>query len=225
MLAYIVEDDSDIRYVEIFALKNSGFKADGFDNAEDFYVSLEKKLPDIILLDIMMPGQDGFQVLKYIKMTERYKSIPVIMVSAKDLEIDKVKALDLGADDYLSKPFGVMELISRVKAVLRRSKPQSSFEDAYLNYDNVKIDIKSHSVYTDNKKVVLTHKEYELLKYLLLNKNIVISRQSLMNNVWGFDFEGETRTIDAHIKSLRQKLGDSGKIIKTIRNVGYKVGE
>lgn len=225
MLAYIVEDDSDIRDVEVFALKNSGFKADGFENAEDFYVSLEKKLPDIILLDIMMPGQDGFQVLKYIKMTERYKSIPVIMVSAKDSEIDKVKALDLGADDYLSKPFGVMELISRVKAVLRRSKPQSSFEDAYLNYDNVKIDIKSHSVYTDNKKVVLTHKEYELLKYLLLNKNIVISRQSLMNNVWGFDFEGETRTIDAHIKSLRQKLGDSGKIIKTIRNVGYKVGE
>lgn len=225
MLAYIVEDDSDIRDVEVFALKNSGFKADGFENAEDFYVSLEKKLPDIILLDIMMPGQDGFQVLKYIKMTERYKSIPVIMVSAKGSEIDKVKALDLGADDYLSKPFGVMELISRVKAVLRRSKPQSSFEDAYLNYDNVKIDIKSHSVYTDNKKVVLTHKEYELLKYLLLNKNIVISRQSLMNNVWGFDFEGETRTIDAHIKSLRQKLGDSGKIIKTIRNVGYKVGE
>lgn len=225
MLAYIVEDDSDIRDVEVFALKNSGFKADGFENAEDFYVSLEKKLPDIILLDIMIPGQDGFQVLKYIKMTERYKSIPVIMVSAKDSEIDKVKALDLGADDYLSKPFGVMELISRVKAVLRRSKPQSSFEDAYLNYDNVKIDIKSHSVYTDNKKVVLTHKEYELLKYLLLNKNIVISRQSLMNNVWGFDFEGETRTIDAHIKSLRQKLGDSGKIIKTIRNVGYKVGE
>lgn len=225
MLAYIVEDDSDIRDVEVFALKNSGFKADGFENAEDFYVSLEKKLPDIILLDIMIPGQDGFQVLKYIKMTERYKSIPVIMVSAKGSEIDKVKALDLGADDYLSKPFGVMELISRVKAVLRRSKPQSSFEDAYLNYDNVKIDIKSHSVYTDNKKVVLTHKEYELLKYLLLNKNIVISRQSLMNNVWGFDFEGETRTIDAHIKSLRQKLGDSGKIIKTIRNVGYKVGE
>ncbi|EJU23412.1 response regulator receiver domain protein [Peptoanaerobacter stomatis] len=223
MIVYIVEDDEDIRQIEEYALKNSGFDTYGFENSISFYEKMEVKLPDIIILDIMLPTENGFEILEYLKSKERYQDIPVIMITAKDMEIDKVKCLDLGADDYIVKPFGLMEFISRVKVVLRRARKDMELDE--IRYKNVVIEPKSHNVLVDGEKIVLTNKEYELLKYLMVNKNIVLTRQKLMNNVWGFDFEGETRTVDAHIKSLRQKLGVANNIIKTVRNVGYKIGE
>ncbi|MGP1488513.1 MAG: response regulator transcription factor [Peptoanaerobacter stomatis] len=223
MIVYIVEDDEDIRQIEEYALKNSGFDTYGFENSISFYEKMEVKLPDIIILDIMLPTENGFEILEYLKSKERYQDIPVIMITAKDMEIDKVKCLDLGADDYIVKPFGLMEFISRVKVVLRRARKDMELDE--IRYENVVIEPKSHNVLVDGEKIVLTNKEYELLKYLMVNKNIVLTRQKLMNNVWGFDFEGETRTVDAHIKSLRQKLGVANNIIKTVRNVGYKIGE
>ena len=223
MIVYIVEDDEDIRQIEEYALKNSGFDTYGFENSISFYEKMEIKLPDIIILDIMLPTENGFEILEYLKSKERYQDIPVIMITAKDMEMDKVKCLDLGADDYIVKPFGLMEFISRVKVVLRRARKDMELDE--IRYENVVIEPKSHNVLADGKKIVLTNKEYELLKYLMVNKNIVLTRQKLMNNVWGFDFEGETRTVDAHIKSLRQKLGVANNIIKTVRNVGYKIGE
>ncbi|EHL18320.1 hypothetical protein HMPREF9630_00045 [Peptoanaerobacter stomatis] len=223
MIVYIVEDDEDIRQIEEYALKNSGFDTYGFENSISFYEKMEVKLPDIIILDIMLPTENGFEILEYLKSKERYQDIPVIMITAKDMEIDKVKCLDLGADDYIVKPFGLMEFISRVKVVLRRARKDMELDE--IRYENVVIEPKSHNVLVDGEKIVLTNKEYELLKYLMVNKNIVLTRQKLMNNVWGFDFEGETRTVDAHIKSLRQKLGIANNIIKTVRNVGYKIGE
>ncbi|EHL16923.1 MAG: response regulator transcription factor [Peptoanaerobacter stomatis] len=223
MIVYIVEDDEDIRQIEEYALKNSGFDTYGFENSISFYEKMEIKLPDIIILDIMLPTENGFEILEYLKSKERYQDIPVIMITAKDMEMDKVKCLDLGADDYIVKPFGLMEFISRVKVVLRRARKDMEFDE--VRYENVVIEPKSHNVLVDGEKIVLTNKEYELLKYLMVNKNIVLTRQKLMNNVWGFDFEGETRTVDAHIKSLRQKLGIANNIIKTVRNVGYKIGE
>jgi hypothetical protein len=223
MIVYIVEDDEDIRQIEEYALKNSGFDTYGFENSVAFYEKMEIKLPDIIILDIMLPTENGFEILEYLKSKERYQDIPVIMITAKDMEMDKVKCLDLGADDYIVKPFGLMEFISRVKVVLRRARKDMELDE--VRYENVVIEPKSHNVLVDGEKIVLTNKEYELLKYLMVNKNIVLTRQKLMNNVWGFDFEGETRTVDAHIKSLRQKLGIANNIIKTVRNVGYKIGE
>ena len=223
MIVYIVEDDEDIRQIEEYALKNSGFDTYGFENSISFYEKMEVKLPDIIILDIILPTENGFEILEYLKSKERYQDIPVIMITAKDMEIDKVKCLDLGADDYIVKPFGLMEFISRVKVVLRRARKDMELDE--IRYKNVVIEPKSHNVLVDGEKIVLTNKEYELLKYLMVNKNIVLTRQKLMNNVWGFDFEGETRTVDAHIKSLRQKLGVANNIIKTVRNVGYKIGE
>ena len=223
MIVYMVEDDEDIRQIEEYALKNSGFDTYGFENSISFYEKMEVKLPDIIILDIMLPTENGFEILEYLKSKERYQDIPVIMITAKDMEIDKVKCLDLGADDYIVKPFGLMEFISRVKVVLRRARKDMELDE--IRYKNVVIEPKSHNVLVDGEKIVLTNKEYELLKYLMVNKNIVLTRQKLMNNVWGFDFEGETRTVDAHIKSLRQKLGTANNIIKTVRNVGYKIGE
>lgn len=223
MIAYIVEDDEDIRQIEMYALKNSGFETFGFESSKEFYEKLQHQLPDIIILDIMLPIESGTSIIKYLKSIEEYKNIPIIMITAKDMEVDKVKCLDLGADDYIVKPFGLMEFISRVKAVLRRV--QLPIKTEQLGYEDVVIETKGRNVFVKSEKVILTNKEYELLKYLITNKNIVISRQELMNKVWGFDFEGETRTVDAHIKSLRQKLGESASIIKTIRNVGYKIGE
>ncbi|MGP1410229.1 MAG: response regulator transcription factor [Peptoanaerobacter stomatis] len=223
MIVYIVEDDEDIRQIEEYALKNSGFDTYGFENSISFYEKMEIKLPDIIILDIMLPTENGFEILEYLKSKERYQDIPVIMITAKDMEMDKMKCFDLGADDYIVKPFGLMEFISRVKVVLRRARKDMEFDE--VRYENVVIEPKSHNVLVDGEKIVLTNKEYELLKYLMVNKNIVLTRQKLMNNVWGFDFEGETRTVDVHIKSLRQKLGVANNIIKTVRNVGYKIGE
>lgn len=221
-LVYIVEDDNNISEIESFALKNSGYITEVFETAKIFFKHLQNKKPDIVLLDIMLPDMDGLEILKKMKNTPDYKKIPVIMVTAKTTEIDKVKGLDLGADDYISKPFGIMELISRVKALLRRTLNLE--EEKVLSYESVVMDVEKRAVYVNNDAVELTYKEFELLKLLLQNSGIVLRREVIMDRVWGTEFEGESRTLDMHIKTLRQKLGDGGAIIKTIRNVGYEIG-
>lgn len=218
---YIVEDDVNIREIETFSLKNSGYTVYDFDCAKDFYKRLADHKPDLILLDIMLPDEDGLEILKKLRKKAETKKIPIIMVTAKTTEIDKVKGLDLGADDYITKPFGVMELISRVKALLRRS--QDVEESDILSLDEITIDNKKHRVSVDGQNCELTYKEFELLKLLLHNVGLVLSRDVIMERVWGTDFEGESRTLDMHIKTLRQKLGESGKRIKTVRNVGYRL--
>ena len=221
-LVYIVEDDNNISEIESFALKNSGYITEVFETGKIFFKHLQNKKPDIVLLDIMLPDMDGLEILKKMKNTPDYKKIPVIMVTAKTTEIDKVKGLDLGADDYISKPFGIMELISRVKALLRRTLNLE--EEKVLSYESVVMDVEKRAVYVNNDAVELTYKEFELLKLLLQNSGIVLRREVIMDRVWCTEFEGESRTLDMHIKTLRQKLGDGGAIIKTIRNVGYEIG-
>ena len=218
-LVYIVEDDVNIREIEAFALKNSGHTVVDFECAKDFYKKIAEKVPDLVLLDIMLPDEDGLDILKKLRATPETRKMPVIMVTAKTTEIDKVKGLDSGADDYITKPFGVMELISRVKALLRRSADMES--ERFLSIDNIFLDSEKHAVFVDDKLVELTFKEYNLLKFLMINAGIVMSRDVIMDRIWGLDFEGESRTLDMHIKTLRQKLGDSGSKIKTVRNVGY----
>ena len=216
-LIYIVEDDSSIRELEKYALLNSGFTVEGFDNSKELYNALGTNLPVLIILDIMLPGEDGLNILKKIRQTPNYKYIPVIMVTAKTSEIDAVKGLDMGADDYITKPFGVMELISRIKAVLRRTQTQKVNT---VSLDEITIDEERHIVYINGEQVELTYKEYEILKLLIINKGIVLTRDRLMENIWGYDFEQGNRTVDVHIQSLRKKLGPSGDHIKTIRHVG-----
>ncbi len=218
-LIYIVEDDKNISEIEAFALKNSGHTVMEFDCAKSFYKKLVEKNPDVILLDIMLPDEDGLEILKKIRSVPETKKIPVIMVTAKTTEIDKVKGLDMGADDYLTKPFGVMELISRVKAILRRSKGME--DDKFLSVGDIFVDGEKHMVYVGDEPCELTYKEYELLKLLIQNQGIVLKRDIIMDRIWSLDYEGESRTLDVHIKTLRQKLKDSGSRIKTIRNVGY----
>ena len=219
---YIVEDDASIRELESYALKSAGFETLGFENSRDFFAQMESHLPDLILLDIMLPGTDGLKVLETIRSTPAYSKLPVILVTAKTGELDAVKGLDSGADDYITKPFGVMELISRVKALLRRIDRVKK-ED--LNYGTIRIDVSRHTVQVDGNEVELTYKEYEILKYLMKNRGIVLTRDSLMEKIWGYDFEHGYRTVDVHIQSLRKKLGTAGDAIKTIRNVGYKIGD
>ncbi len=220
---YCVEDDESIRELVIYALKNNGFEAKGFECADDLYNELQFKLPDLIVLDIMLPGEDGYAVLANIRRNNSTKDIPIVMLTAKTSEYDKVKGLDMGADDYISKPFGVMELISRVNAVLRRTIRLED-KQSLISIGNLCLDEKRRIVTVNEKEVNLTFKEFELLHYLLKNKNIVLSRDKIMSEVWETDFEGESRTVDVHIRTLRLKLGDAGKIIQTIRNVGYKIG-
>lgn len=220
-LIYIVEDDKNIREIETFALKNSGYQVSDFECAKDFYVKTEEKLPNLILLDIMLPDEDGLTIVKKLRSHQDTKKIPIIMVTAKTTEIDKVKGLDLGADDYLTKPFGVMELISRVKALLRRSSGMQ--EEKFYNVGELSLDVEKHAVYVKEEIIELTFKEYELLKLIMQNTGIVTSRDLIMERVWGTDFEGESRTLDMHIKTLRQKLKEAGPMIKTIRNVGYMI--
>lgn len=222
-MIYIIEDDQDIREMETYALKNSGFEVEAFSESGSFYEACRKSLPSLVLLDIMLPGEDGLAILKKLRQGDDTKDIPVIMVTAKSTEIDKVKGLDSGADDYITKPFGVMELVSRAKALLRRC-PKNS-DQKVLSFQGIVIDDDKHTVTVDGKECKLTFKEYELLKYFLQNKGIALSRERLIEQVWGYDFEGESRTVDMHIKTLRQKLGSTGSIIKTVRNVGYKAGE
>ena len=213
-MIYIVEDDRNIQEIELFALKNSGYQAVGFETAK----ALSEKLPELILLDIMLPDEDGLSILKSLRTRADTQKIPVILVTAKSTEIDKVKGLDGGADDYIAKPFGVMEMIARVKALLRRS---GGAEESLMTCGNVTLDSEKRMVYVDGKPVELTYKEFELLKLLMKNHGIVISRDVIMERVWDSSFEGESRTIDVHVRTLRQKLGDGGALIKTIRNVGY----
>lgn len=220
---YCVEDDESIRNLIIYALKNNDFHVVGFEDGKTFFENLDE-LPDIILLDIMLPDEDGYEILGKLKSNSRTSEIPVIMLTSKTSEFDKVKGLDMGADDYIPKPFGVMELISRINAVLRRTKP-AELREENLSIGNIEMDVKRHKVTVDGNEIHLTFKEFELLNYLMTNQGIVLSRDKIMNTVWGFDFEGESRTVDVHIRTLRIKLGNSGKMIKTIRNVGYKIGE
>lgn len=219
---FIVEDDVNIREIERYALKNSGYGVEEFECGETFFDRLEKKIPSLIILDIMLPDEDGLDILTKVRANQQTAQIPIIMVTAKTSELDKVKGLDLGADDYLTKPFGVMELISRVRALLRRTQntPQTASQ---LTYGDIIVDNDKHAAYVSGKVCELTYKEFELLKYLILNKGIVLSRDKIMDQVWGFEYEGESRTVDMHIKTLRQKLGECGSCIKTVRNVGYMV--
>lgn len=218
-LIYIVEDDINIREIETFALKNSGYQIRDFECASDFYKELQEKLPNLILLDVMLPDEDGLSIIKKLRSNSQTRKIPVIMVTAKTTELDKVKGLDLGADDYLTKPFGVMELISRVKALLRRCAGME--DEKFYAVGGLQLDVEKHTVSAFGERVELTFKEYELLRLLMQNAGIVTSRDVIMERIWGTDFEGESRTLDMHIKTLRQKLGNAGAMIKTIRNVGY----
>ena len=222
-LIYIVEDDSAIKELESYALINSEFSVEGFERGKELFDALTIKIPALILLDIMLPDEDGIHILKKIRSTMAYRDIPVIMVTAKTTEIDAVKGLDMGADDYITKPFGVMELVSRVKAVLRRT--QKAEHQQILIYKNIVIDEAQHKVFVDDEEIELTYKEYEVLKLLIINKGIVLTRDKIMESIWGYDFEQGNRTVDVHIQSLRKKIKSAGVHIKTIRNVGYKVGD
>lgn len=222
LLIYIVEDDDNIRELESYALKNSGFEVEEFTESTAFFHKVSLLVPDLVLLDIMLPNEDGLSMLKKLRTNSSTENLPVIMVTAKTTEMDKVKGLDLGADDYITKPFGIMELVSRVKAVLRRTAEKSNSK--LLRYSDIVIDDIKHTVTVCGKECSLTFKEYELLKLLIVNAGIVLSRGKIMDKVWGFEYEGESRTVDMHVKTLRQKLGTYGSEIKTIRNVGYKIG-
>lgn len=217
-LIYIVEDDESIREIEEFALLNAGHKVLGFACAKDFYKKLESVLPDLCLLDVMLPDENGNEIVRKMRRMPETKKVPVIMVTAKTTELDLVKGLEDGADDYIRKPFSVMELISRVKALLRRMEPE---EIKSLELDDLIVNHEKHVVTLYGEVVELTFKEYELLIMLLMNKGIVLSRDKIMDKVWGMDYEGESRTLDMHLKTLRKKLGDYGNRIRTIRNVGY----
>lgn len=218
---YCVEDDEGIRDLITYAVKSAGFEVEGFESAESFEKKLDTELPSMVLLDIMLPNKDGIEILKDIRNSERTKNLPVIMITAKSTEGDKVKGFEYGADDYVTKPFGVMELISRIKAVLRRSG--NNVQSDIIDYKGIVLDNQSRSVSVDNENIAITYKEFELLKYLLVHKGTVVPREVLLEKIWGYHFEGESRTLDVHIGSLRHKLGEKGKCIETVRNVGYKI--
>ena len=219
-LIYVVEDDISIQEIGSFALSNVGYRVEGFSTSSSFFEAIAKRVPDLVLLDVMLPDEDGLSIVKKLRRNRDTMMVPIIMVTAKTTEMDKVKGLDIGADDYMTKPFGVMELISRVKAMLRRSaKPED--REKVLRTGKVTLDREKHAVTVGNTPCELTYKEYELLKLLMSNAGIVTTRDVILDRVWGTDFEGESRTLDMHIKTLRQKLKDAGSMIKTVRNVGY----
>ena len=217
-LIYVVEDDDNIREIETIALKNSNYLVKSFARATDFYRALNDILPDLVLMDVMLPDENGCDIVRRLRSQSATKRLPVIMVTAKTSEMDMVKGLDDGADDYIKKPFSVLELLSRVKALLRRSTEETAQQ---LRVGDIQLDNARRIVLAQGKSVELTYKEYELLRYLMINAEMDLSRESIMRFVWGTDFEGETRTVDMHIKTLRQKLGPCGRQIGTVRNVGY----
>lgn len=221
-MIYCVEDDVNIRELLVYTLKSTGFEAKGFEDAKSLYLALEDELPKLILLDIMLPNEDGIEILKKLKKSNKTSQISVIMLTAKNSEYDKVLGLDLGADDYITKPFGVMELVSRIKAVLRRSKGLKKDEEI-LKCGSILLNKTKHQLLVGEDEVVLTLKEFELLIFLMENENKVLSRNMLIEKIWGYDFIGESRTLDVHIRTLRQKLGDEGERIETIRGLGYKI--
>ena len=221
-MIFCVEDDDNIRELVIYTLETTGLEAKGFADGTAFMEDLAFDTPELVLLDIMLPGEDGLEILKKLKNSSKTKDIPVIMVTAKGSEYDKVVGLDSGADDYVTKPFGMMELISRIKAVLRRSGKQQ--DKTKLSIGGICLDTKKHEVKVDGENAVLTLKEFELLEKLMRNQGIVLTRDQLLTEIWGYDFDGETRTVDVHIRTLRQKLGEQGSLIKTVRGVGYRIG-
>lgn len=218
-----MEDDTSIRELVLYALKTAEFQVMGFENAASFYKRMKEQQPDLILLDIMLPDEDGVSILKKLKSRPDTENIPVIMMTAKSSEYDKVLGLDSGADDYITKPFGVMELISRVKAVIRRSDRSKGSAGEVLKIGELVLDEQKHEVYARGQEVSLTFKEFELLSYLMKNRGLVLSRDKILNTIWNYEYEGESRTVDVHIGSLRQKLGTCGDFIKTIRGIGYKI--
>ncbi|MBQ1339663.1 MAG: response regulator transcription factor [Ruminococcus sp.] len=221
-MIYLLEDDAGIRSFVLYALDSAGYEVEGFEAPSAFYAAMAKQLPDLLLLDIMLPEEDGLSILKKLRSSSETSLLPVIMLTAKGTEYDKVTGLDLGADDYIAKPFGTMELISRIKALLRRSNPGN--EDA-MTLGGITIYPVRREVYAEGKAVSLTKKEYELLLMLIRNKGTVFTRDELLSKVWGYDFSGESRTVDVHIRTLRSKLGKCGDIIETARGVGYKAGD
>ena len=220
-MIWCVEDDSSIRDIEVYALSSTGFEARGFADGDSLWNALQSEKPDLIVLDVMLPGKDGVTLLKLMKSSEEFRNIPVIMATAKGSEYDKIQSLDLGADDYLVKPFGIMEMVSRVKAVLRRCKPMK--ETKRLQLAGLVLNPEEHTVTIDGERVVLTYKEYELLRLFLSQPGIAFTREQLLSSVWNTEYLGETRTVDMHIRTLRQKLGEYGNIIETVRNVGYRL--
>ena len=221
-MIYLVEDDASIRELVAYALNNSGFEAEGFAAPADFWKAMEYRRPQLVLLDIMLPGEDGLQILKKLRSAPATRRLPVIMVTAKGSEYEKVMGLELGADDYIPKPFGMMELVARVKAVLRRSG--SLPQEEAVSAGPIRIFPEEHRVEVDGREVALTLKEYELLSMLLRNRGVVLTRDRLLEEIWGYSFDGENRTVDVHIRTLRQKLGPAGDLIETVRGVGYKIG-
>ena len=220
-MIWCVEDDPSIREIEVYALNSTGLEARGFADSQEFWKAMEGEPPELVLLDVMLPGEDGVAILKRLRDQERWRDIPVIMATAKGTEFDKVQSLDLGADDYITKPFGMMEMVSRVKAVLRRSQPKQSLSS--LKLKGLTLDESQHTVTIDGERVVLTYKEYELLRLFLSHPGMAFSREQLLQTVWNTDYAVETRTVDMHIRTLRQKLGDYGRYIETIRGVGYRL--
>lgn len=222
MIIYSVEDDQSIRDLVMYALKQSGYEAQGFAEGVSFRKAVKEQVPDLVLMDQMLPGVDGETLLVELRSNPKTQKVPVIMLTAKGEEMDKVRALDHGADDYLVKPFGVMELLSRIKAVLRRSEPQE--KPRQLSYGAVEMDLDRHTVHVSGESITLTNKEFELLRCLLQSPEIVFSREKLLDVVWDVAYYGDTRTVDAHVRSLRQKLGENAVLIETVRGVGYRLG-
>lgn len=220
-MIWCVEDDAAIRDIEVYALKSAGFEAKGFEDGASFWEALKTERPELIILDVMLPGTDGVELLRKIRMSLDFNDLPVIMATAKGTEYDKIQSLDLGADDYIVKPFGVMELLSRVKAVLRRYK--SSENSRLLKINGLAIHLDERTVIADGNRIQLTYKEFELLKLFMSHPGIAFTRDQLFSDVWGMDYCGETRTVDMHIRTLRQKLGTYGNLIETVRNVGYRM--
>ncbi|MBQ7301144.1 MAG: response regulator transcription factor [Clostridia bacterium] len=220
-MIWCVDDDRTIREIEVYTLEQTGFTARGFSDGFSVLEALKTETPDLIVLDIMMPGMDGLEVLYKLRAEEAYKNIPVIMATAKGTEMDKIGGLNSGADDYLVKPFGVMEMVARINAVLRRTVKESI--STAITVGSITLKEKEHMVYVDSKKIELTHKEFEMLNLFLHNPNMVFSRDRIMSSIWGTDYIGETRTVDMHIKTLRQKLGTAGGQIKTVIGVGYRL--
>lgn len=223
-MIYLVEDDNSIRELVAYTFNTAGLEAEGFDRPSLFWEALEKRKPDLVLLDIMLPEEDGIQILQKLRQRKDTKKLPVIMLTAKGSEYDKVMGLESGADDYVSKPFGMMELLARVKALLRRTEDMRPAQESRYVIGDLTVNRKRHEVFVKGEAVTLTKKEFDMLCYLLENKGMVLTRDQLLNQIWGYDFDGENRTVDVHIRTLRQKLGDCGTYIETIRGIGYKIG-
>lgn len=222
-MIYFIEDEKSINEAVFYTLRNSGFEVSGFDRPSKFWQAMGEKLPDLILLDIMLPEEDGLEILRKIRKNSITSKIPVIMVTAKDSEYDKIIGLDNGADDYMTKPFSMLELVSRIKALLRRTKANTPCET--ITIGNLSVNPEKHIVTANGKNITLTYKEYQMLLLLMQNKGVVFSRDKLLNKIWGYEFDGENRTVDVHIRTLRTKLGECGNLITTVRGFGYKIGE